>query len=92
MSLTDRIIEMQSRLPEPDPAAFSDMATREVEDTWLATASPSEQTKAMRLWFLERYCDPQIEMPTTLMLAPTSSCEAVPTIRTMSYKSALRMW
>ncbi|MEC3888909.1 hypothetical protein [Xanthomonas campestris] len=63
MSLTDRIIEMQSRLPEPDPAAFSDMATREVEDTWLATASPSEQTKAMRLWFLERYCDPQIETP-----------------------------
>ncbi|MBV6808167.1 hypothetical protein [Xanthomonas euvesicatoria] len=63
MSLTDRIIEMQSRPPEPDPAAFSDMATREVDDGWLATAPPSEQTKAMRLWFLERYCDPQIETP-----------------------------
>ncbi|AWH50602.1 hypothetical protein C1925_16285 [Stenotrophomonas sp. SAU14A_NAIMI4_5] len=63
MSLTDRIIEMQSRPPEPDPAAFSDMATREVDDGWLATAPQSEQTKAMRLWFLERYCDPQTETP-----------------------------
>ncbi|WP_394687190.1 hypothetical protein [uncultured Xanthomonas sp.] len=63
MSLTDRIIEMQSRPPEPDPAAFSDLDTREVEDSWLATATPSEQIKAMRLWFLQRYCDPQIETP-----------------------------
>lgn len=63
MSLTDRLIEMAARPPEPDPVAFTDRATCEVDDAWIEQAKPDEQVKAMRLWFLARYRDPQVECP-----------------------------
>lgn len=63
MSYTDRWMDAAGELPEPDPAAFSDPDTHEVDDDWLAKAAPEEQMKAMRLWFLARYCDPQEETP-----------------------------
>lgn len=63
MSYTDRWVELAGQNPEPDPAAFSDPDTREVDDGWLAAASADEQIKAMRLWFLARYCDPVEDTP-----------------------------
>lgn len=63
MSYTDRWMDAAGQNPEPDPAAFTDPDTREVDDEWIAAASADEQTKAMRLWFLARYCDPAEETP-----------------------------
>lgn len=63
MSYTDRWMDFAGENPEPDPAAFTNLETREVDDEWLAAAAPDEQIKAMRLWFLARYCDPVEETP-----------------------------
>src|SRR5690554_3872879 len=63
MSYTDQWIETAGQKPEPDPAAFTNPETREVDDEWLAAAAADEQIKAMRLWFLARYCDPAEETP-----------------------------
>lgn len=63
MSYTDRWIDAAGQNPEPDPAAFTNPETREVDDEWLAAARADEQIKAMRLWFLARYCDPAEETP-----------------------------
>lgn len=63
MSYTNRWMDAAGQNPEPEPAAFTNPETREIDDEWLAAAAADEQLKAMRLWFLARYCDPAEETP-----------------------------
>jgi hypothetical protein len=63
MSLTKRLMDYDGDAVELPAAAFTDPDTHEVDDAWLAGASRPQQLAAMRLWFMARYCDPQMETP-----------------------------
>jgi hypothetical protein len=59
----DREYDNQDTVELP-PEAYRRGHTRvEIDDVWLASATPALQKQAMHEWFTSRYCDPAMETP-----------------------------